>query len=212
MGCDIHGYVEVNQYGWWTHSINIKSLVGRNYDMFALLFGVRNDASFIPIAPDRGLPEHVSERVKQEVEDWGEGGHSHSWITWKEIQGVNWNTQGTQLADRVFCYRPGEDTAFASFGWSSALTDEDYRALNAGQTIEKFDSIYRTTVLYRREVQKTSDALSRDWQCLFDLMRCLDHYHRAMDNLRDSRVVESRAVPMITEDDSKVRLVVWFDN
>lgn len=212
MGCDIHGYVEYNGWGLWRDCISIKPIVGRNYDMFALLFGVRNDAAFIPVAPDRGMPVNVSDRVKEEYERWGEDAHSPSWITWQEIAQINWNGQGTQLADRVFCYRPGEDTSFQSFRMASYLTDEDYRLLDKGETIERFDRFEGTTVLYRREVQKTSDAISDDWQCLFDLMKRLDEYHRASDNRRESNIIESKPVPAIPVDDSKVRLVVWFDN
>lgn len=211
MGCDIHGFVEVKLYdfGEWYDCIDIRSIVGRNYDMFALLFGVRNYAAYIPIAPNRGLPELVSERAKKEFEEWDVDAHSPSWITWKEIQNINWHGQGTQVADRVFCYRPGEDTPYSSFGWSSTLSREDYEALARGETIEKMDYFTQSTMLCRREVQKTSDALSKDWECLFDLMRCLDAFHRAQDQ---ANIIESRPMQAMAEDDCKVRLVVWFDN
>lgn len=214
MGCDIHGYVEVQKYdfGNWYDCINIRSIVGRNYDMFALLFGVRNSASFIPVAPDRGLPPLVSDRTKEDFESWGANAHSASWISYQEITRINWSEQGTQLADRIFCYRPGEENWFSSFGWASWLTSEDYQRLNAGETIEHHDPVEKTTVLYRREVQNVSEALSKDWQCLFALMRCLDAYHRQQDSYQSGRIVESRALPALQEDTSKVRLVVWFDN
>lgn len=213
MGCDIHGYVEVRKYdfGTWYDCVNIKSIVGRNYDMFALLFGVRNDAAFIPIAPDRGMPALVSDQVKKDVEEWGEDGHSLSWITWKEIQAINWNEQGTQLADRIFFYRPGEERHYQSVGSASYISDTNVALLNRGETIELIDPFTNQRALCRREVQKTSDAISSDWQCLFDLMKQLDEYYR-----RDEKqVIESSRVPVPAnqiEDDNRVRLVVWFDN
>lgn len=72
---------------------------GRNYDLFAILANVRNGYGFagtdtgdgfIPISEPRGLPDDVSELIKDESEDWGPDGHSHSWLTLKELLEYDW--------------------------------------------------------------------------------------------------------------------------
>lgn len=207
MGCDIHGYIEVKKYDWypgWDVCLDIGSIVGRNYDMFALLFGVRNRASYIPLAERRGLPADISEEAKKDYDEWESDAHSPSWITWGEIETIKWTEKGTQLADRVYCYRKGEDQWFQAFGWSSELSDADYATLNRGESIERND------IIYKRNVISKQDAMSGDWKCIFDIMKRINEHFTACSE--ESNVIESTAVPAVYQDNSRVRLVVWFDN
>jgi len=78
MGCDIHGWVEVNDNGKW---IAVKELKDRdrNYRRFALLAGVRdydNESSAMP----KGIPTDVSETAAYSIKKWGVDGHSHSYL------------------------------------------------------------------------------------------------------------------------------------
>jgi len=87
MGCDIHGYVQAKKWmgPYWYDALNISSVVGRNYEMFRMLFGVRggDDNS---LAVDRGLPEDAGEFIENEANciDW----HSHSWLGYSELKEV----------------------------------------------------------------------------------------------------------------------------
>jgi hypothetical protein len=47
----------------------------RNYARFAALAGVRGEGP----AP-RGIPGDVSETTQYLIDEWGEDGHSHSWL------------------------------------------------------------------------------------------------------------------------------------
>ena len=58
---------------------------GRNYELFGILAGVR-DRNNDSIDDPRGLPEDVSEVTKKESDRWDEDGHSHSWVTLKELK------------------------------------------------------------------------------------------------------------------------------
>ena len=78
---------------------------GRNYDLFAILANVRNGYGFAgvdtgdgfnPIAMPKGIPSNVSKVVRQEAERWGDDGHSHSYLTVKELLDFNWNQTTTQ--------------------------------------------------------------------------------------------------------------------
>lgn len=106
MGCDIHPYVEIlrdrdssawRNYDNWRMSI-YESDAGRmgvypiynrrNYALFSVLAGVRDysDSGITPISSPRGLPKDVSATVKKLCDECGSDGHSHSWLTLKEIR------------------------------------------------------------------------------------------------------------------------------
>lgn len=85
MGCDIHFYAERPVGDMWEEipppdQYPLGWYVDRNYVLFALLAGVRNNDQE-PISEPRGLPKDVSPEVLAEAEHWGRDGHSHSWLT-----------------------------------------------------------------------------------------------------------------------------------
>lgn len=115
MGCDIHCYAEKRTADGWDQLVGFESeyydpdheyfsqdrfktsphpLCGRNYTLFAAMANVRNGRGFAgcdigdrvePIAMPRGLPPDVCGEIKEEAEYWGGDGHSHSWLTAREI-------------------------------------------------------------------------------------------------------------------------------
>jgi len=92
MGCDIHGWVEVKKdyLDWWIGIIKIDWIADRNYTMFACLANVRNYDNVKPISEPKGIPKDVSDEAKEDIEGWGVDGHSHTWLTWKEIKEYDW--------------------------------------------------------------------------------------------------------------------------
>ncbi len=108
MGCDIHLYTEKKVQtrdgddAWFCcdYFMHNESYIcgyakedelnhvgiydNRNYLLFGILANVRND-EYIPIAAPRGLPNDVSDIVKQAADDWIGDGHTHSWLTAGEI-------------------------------------------------------------------------------------------------------------------------------
>ena len=100
MGCDAHGYLEFRyeyeeedpyhkaKYSSWT-GINIGEMLDRNYDIFAMLFGVRNDQGYKPLAYNRGLPTDISSNVQEDEwmgDDMKGDSHSHTWVDAKELR------------------------------------------------------------------------------------------------------------------------------
>lgn len=74
--------------------------IGRNYDLFAMLAGVRNGRGFagcktgegfVPIAEPKGVPEDASPGYAWEAERWDCDGHSHSWLTVAELLAYDWD-------------------------------------------------------------------------------------------------------------------------
>jgi hypothetical protein len=79
MGCDIHGWVEIKDGEKW---IAVKPLKddSRNYRRFTLLAGVRRDKNKYCKAKPKGIPKDVSETTHWHIKEWGEDGHSHSYL------------------------------------------------------------------------------------------------------------------------------------
>jgi hypothetical protein len=117
MGCDIHFYVEQKRDGKWTavgefvkdedgYMRGGESFYdGRNYNLFAILADVRNGRGFAgiktgkgfnPISQPRGIPGNASAEYKEIADGWGCDGHSHSFLTLRELLDCDW-TQTTQL-------------------------------------------------------------------------------------------------------------------
>ena len=107
MGCDIHVFLErKNVDGKW-YDANIyrrnayKTMnpeentepdferfdfyYGGNYDLFAILAGVRNYGFIKPISQPKGLPVNASKEVKDELRKWGDTAHSVSYLTLLEL-------------------------------------------------------------------------------------------------------------------------------
>lgn len=107
MGCDIHTFTEgkrtVNNEKEWVNvdywqinpyrgeegepDMNIKEVYWRrNYNLFANLANVRNYHDNKVISEPKGMPKNMHSKTKEEVDRWGADGHSHSWLTLKELK------------------------------------------------------------------------------------------------------------------------------
>jgi len=97
MGCDIIIRTEVKRNGKWTSGDLYKKIGkefqiieiydGRSYSLFTILADVRNyNGVMTPISKPRGIPEDASEEYKNLCESWGVDGHSHSYLTLKEME------------------------------------------------------------------------------------------------------------------------------
>lgn len=111
MGTDIHMIAEVRKNGVW-HTILDNIFIGwggtsfheetcvpysdRNYNLFAILAGVRNGTGFAgcrigekfnPISETKGYPEDMC----KDSESYLSYEHSASWLTLKEIFDFDWN-------------------------------------------------------------------------------------------------------------------------
>jgi hypothetical protein len=110
MGCDIHLFTEIkksisSRETWvnvdnWRYNpyyntefpegermLQVEALYGgRNYDLFGILAGVRSNLQYDMIDAPRGLPVDVSDIVKNESDRWDTDGHSHSWLTLRELK------------------------------------------------------------------------------------------------------------------------------
>jgi hypothetical protein len=105
MGCDIHPFVERRENGRWEAGIvdfgrnrYDKSPFGwRSYGVFGFLADVRNYSRVPTIAECRGLPDDVSDYVRQQYEEWQSDAHSASWVTVKELLDFDYDREFEDL-------------------------------------------------------------------------------------------------------------------
>lgn len=57
----------------------------RSYILFSILADVRNYSGNIPISQPKGIPDDCSKVTRKEIDFWGVDGHSHSYLTLREL-------------------------------------------------------------------------------------------------------------------------------
>jgi hypothetical protein len=174
-----HGFIEVKhpgrmKYGHDTDWYGVVDLDGilcsNDYEMFHLLFGVRDDTNFEPIVSTfRGLPEDASEAVRTalEIED-DFSVDDFDWVTWisfQDMQAVDWDE--TALEASAWEYKEGQAT-----GRGMGLRADDPLRI-AGLDFEHDGSVWKFRQITRHE------ALGYYGQSLYDLMEVLAKYHSA---------------------------------
>lgn len=83
MGCDIHLHTEIKVNGKWEHYGNPS--VDRNYRLFALMAGVRNDLGVVPICEPKGLPNDLAAVTAMDYDRMSSDAHTPSWFGKDEL-------------------------------------------------------------------------------------------------------------------------------
>jgi len=212
MGCDIHLYQEQKIDGQWksTDVWSDKYKEGRlsvayddmayhdrNYNLFAILADVRNGRGFAgvntgtgfnPIAQPKGLPDDISEQVHAEAVYWHGDGHSHSWLTMREILDYDWN-QKTMLSGLVDAenYETWKRRGYPE-SWCRAVFGAKTRHVTHAEMQAAIDS----------------KADTSDMHCEVEWAR---YYHQQAGSFWKAVCM---ALHKASPDD--VRFVFWFDN
>ncbi|MEV6110230.1 hypothetical protein AB0M28_36840 [Streptomyces sp. NPDC051940] len=105
MGTDIHGWIEYRQgreAPWEAAAALAPLLHGRDYGLFACLFGVRNAANFRPVAADRGFPPDACDIVRGAYADaqrvLGAGLFGATWLRYAEWLRIDWDERAVDPA------------------------------------------------------------------------------------------------------------------
>jgi hypothetical protein len=126
MGCDEHWNVEKRIDGNWVRAEPLvpnsyrfeptdPEMVredwgpGRNYNLFGILADVRNGYGFAgcelgdgfePILgrenPTRCMPEDATHETRERADDWGDDGHSYTWLSLRELVTFDWRGRTTR--------------------------------------------------------------------------------------------------------------------
>jgi hypothetical protein len=194
MGTDISGWVEAKfLYGEtkeWQPVVDLFWLYDtRDYDAFGCFFGIRNYAHFRPIAEGRGLPQDVSEQVRQEAEKQGDAAFGHTWMDWNDIKQIDWEERSEHVDERVHRYVRNEQGEL-SFRSKASWEKEFAERVGYGQCIKDQEQEWDLgNVVYRHEYMRRKDVKG-SWEVVFNVLEQL----------------ASRF------GDKRVRLVVWFDS
>ena len=92
----LHWY-DADEKGLFPYPYSDQPYGGRCYRLFGLLAGVR-DTSMEMVVPDRydQLPDDVSDELQNISDDWGMDGHSHNYLTLKELMDSKYNKMTTE--------------------------------------------------------------------------------------------------------------------
>lgn len=144
MGCDIHMHVEYKNHNnhWVCGDYFVQeqlydgridySLIPihskRNYALFAVLADVRNSGYTEYIDRPRGLPEDVTDTVKEDYEKWDMDAHSCSYFTLKEL--IDFHDKKTPLKRRGLL-SPGQlkdldERGILPTSWCQGINIEGY--------------------------------------------------------------------------------------
>lgn len=241
MGTDIHFYVEVfNGAAWvtadkWEEDKDEDSPVkyvdyrkrfyhNRSYDLFAILADVRNghgfagvktSDGFTPISPPRGLPEDVCKEIAELSEQYGIDGHSHSWLTVKELMAFDW-TQTVKkcgLVNGEMYYKwnqynsgkgePPEEYYGGVGGPGVNIVSEEKMSQLISEMKDKL--IEEGITHYRRELL---EQIKKELNYTYCSVEWEQPYHKV------ARFFLSDCLPRLWQlgEPDKVRVVFWFDN
>lgn len=91
MGTDIHICAEARKNNQWVEvKVDFKDNHMRNSILFTILAGLENDfVEWTPISEIKGLPDDISEDVKEELKT--EDRYGYSYYTLKELRDYDWN-------------------------------------------------------------------------------------------------------------------------
>lgn len=221
MGCDIHLYVERKVGEIWeacdkwqldnlentTVDYPDRFYTGRNYELFAILAGVRNRYDVYPIVEPRGIPGDVSSNIAQEYESWGFDAHTPSWLTLAEFFAYDW-TQTVKLSGLL---QPLSFHKWNLFDRKNGEFPEEYAQGSSAKQVSEaeMESAIKEVLGERHPYDKQAwDDISRR------LWNTCVYCEWEMPYYKTSRAFWSDTIPRLLRlgkpDD--VRIVFWFDN
>jgi hypothetical protein len=147
MGCDIHVYLEkytsVNEVNKWVNvdywQINpnfghyenepeyelVSFFIGRNYELFGILAGVRSSED--PIADPRGLPEDVTDVTRREYDKWAGDVHTPTYYTLKELKDyLFYNSDNEEITETLKRFIEPMDRRFKDEFWIGVDDEKRY--------------------------------------------------------------------------------------
>lgn len=221
MGCDIHLYVEVKKYSTWESADTWETdnhgdkfvpyekrlFTGRNYNLFSILANVRNRYKFIPITDPKGLPNDVSEPVKNQSKNWEGNSHSHSFLTVQEILEFDW-TQTVTLKGFL-----------TAIGYYEIMRLKNDPNCYCGGVFGPNIQIISNQEMEEKINQVLNDSKELSYQeieekIMNDLQFFYTEYKWTLPYYKTSTYFWSNTIPKLLKlgKPEDIRLVFWFDN
>ena len=181
MGTDIHVVAQAKKEGEWV-DIPSQLDIGRHYNLFAHLAGVRNGSGFAgcdtgssvtPIQECRGYPtDFIVDEDDHRGEKWL-GEHSHGWVTADEIFLHDWS-QGVERGIISIDQYNNWDGGMPE-SWCGGVFGDSYDVANGPQDITdktthvrvSWDRITSDFNYFTNEVMEMVDTYGRDVRIVF---------------------------------------------
>jgi len=190
----------------WEKEYEVNEIYGdRCYDLFSVLADVRNGYGFAgcetgegfkPISKPKGIPEDTCKEIKAENEEWGGDGHSHSYLTLKELKEYDLDQctfkVGVVGLDEFLEYEKTGINPTSFCGWTAGndiivIQPDEVKSLKKIDG-KKYSVQMRWPVTYRERVEHGYN------QILEGLERIKSHRRHGVESEED------------------IRIVFWFDN
>lgn len=208
MGCDIHICTEVqksvNSKMTWVNSDHFKrnryyneesakegekewTLIpiydDRNYELFSILADVRNYSDNIPISQPKGIPDDCSEITRKEIDYWEGDGHSHSYLTLRELMEYTENHLTVKHSGLISAEQAEDldEYGIKPQSWCQGTNDPSY--------------VHREWTVRNNSLDALIDALKK---------RLCEEFCICKWNKDKEAAIRKKM--------DKVRIVFWFDN
>jgi len=166
----INGAVEIF-CGEWCEVIKISSLLLKHADLNGCLFGVDNYARYVPLFPDRGLPEDCSVSLRATAEEYVDEDSHASWVLWSEFKRIDWEERAAAIDERVAEFARERDTEIQITKWLNKPGLEwvrDALDKDPGSVVHAGPRFFRRIRMKRRDCLEDTD-----FPLLMKLMECL---------------------------------------
>ncbi len=115
MSTILNGVIEIyDEYAEsWFFVMDTFQIFNQDYDIFALLFDIRNYIEIKPIAPNRGLPNDISQQTKQKFKSKYDS--DFTFITYRELT----TARDTEIKSKVISIETDDQGGIVEEGFST---------------------------------------------------------------------------------------------
>jgi hypothetical protein len=171
---------------------------GRNYALFSMLADVRNKRDtrlgYVPINSPRGLPVDVSAVIREKSDEYGCDGHSHSYLTARELLEYDWNKNAIVFGvvdeyQYLIYKRNGKPTEYCGDVGGQGVVrcaNEEMNAFIFDPSLKDKDKHYYTRVCWQEPYKESAG----------------NFYNWSLPKLKE----------LAGDDPDNTRIVFWFDN
>jgi hypothetical protein len=158
-------YVGLEETASENYTLSMKNSIytgGRNYALFGILANVRWTPP-VTIHEPKGIPTNCSYQTMGEIMRYGSDGHSHSWLTLRELEEFDWNI--TEVVSELMT-EAGLEILREEIGEESIISIEEKNNLKAVTyhcPLSKFaGSFYTETIPKLREHLDSYSSITED--------------------------------------------------
>lgn len=191
MGTSLLGFLEIrlsSNHSWRVMDNLNFFFLSQNYPLYGLLFGVRNQAGFIPIAPNRGIPNDASKEVQECTAIFQDDPQTQdcSWISWQELSEIQWDAIPVEIVREYD--KTDDENELEYLGYFIGNDDRWHFSDSQWASLKKLGVLERSGNVYKLDTGTARDAIDPSWEELFNRMKQLSSFYRA----------------------ENVRMVIWF--